>query len=157
MCNTCICWQKYHLKWISSRFLCIYLGPKSYSSLRWFHCENIVARQNRRFADDIFKCILLNENLLISIRISLKFIPNGTVNIIPALVQIMAWRWLGGKPLSEPMMISLPTHIYASLCSMNKPVSPMRASPGGLSWTRGKLWQDYSSCYMFLNIKRNIF
>ena len=30
---------------------------------------------------------------------------------IPALVQIMAWRRPGDKPLSEPMMISLPTHI----------------------------------------------
>ena len=30
---------------------------------------------------------------------------------IPALVQIMAWRRLGDKPLSEPMMVSLPTHI----------------------------------------------
>ena len=30
---------------------------------------------------------------------------------IPALVLIMAWRPLGDKPLSEPMMVSLPTHI----------------------------------------------
>ena len=30
---------------------------------------------------------------------------------IPALVQIMVWRWPGDKPLSEPMMVSLPTYI----------------------------------------------
>ena len=30
---------------------------------------------------------------------------------IPALVQVMAWRHPGDKPLSEPMLISLPTHI----------------------------------------------
>ena len=30
---------------------------------------------------------------------------------IPALVQIMAWRWPGDKPLSEPMMVWLPMHI----------------------------------------------
>ena len=30
---------------------------------------------------------------------------------IPALVQIMAWRRPGDKPLSEPMMVSLLTHI----------------------------------------------
>ena len=33
------------------------------------------------------------------------------VQLIPALVQIMAWRRSGDKPLSEPMMISLLTHI----------------------------------------------
>ena len=69
-------------------------------------------RQNgRHFADDIFKCIFLNENVWIPIKISLKFVPKGPINDIPALVQIMAWRRPGDKPLSEPIMISLPTHI----------------------------------------------
>ena len=65
----------------------------------------------RHFADDIFKCIFLNENVWIPIKISLKFVPKGSINNIPALVQIMAWRRPGDKPLSEPMMFSLPTHI----------------------------------------------
>ena len=65
-------------------------------------------RNKRHFADDIFKCIFLNENVRISIKISLKFVPKGP---IPALVQIMAWRRPGDKPLSEPMMVSLLTHI----------------------------------------------
>ena len=69
-------------------------------------------RQKRRhLADDIFKCIFLNENVWIPINISLKFVPKGWINNIPALVQIMAWRRPGDKPLSEPMMVSLPTHI----------------------------------------------
>ena len=69
-------------------------------------------RQNgRHFADDIFKCIFLNENVSISIKISLKFVPKGPINNIPALVQIMAWRRPGDKPLSEPMVVNLPTHI----------------------------------------------
>ena len=37
-------------------------------------------------ADDIFKCIFLNENVLISIKISLKFVPKGQFSNIPALV-----------------------------------------------------------------------
>ena len=45
------------------------------------------------------------------IKISLKFVPMGPINNIPALVQIMAWRLPGDKPLSEPMMVSLLTHI----------------------------------------------
>ena len=69
-------------------------------------------RQNgRRFADDTFKCIFLNENVRILIMISLKFVPNGPINNNPELVQIMAWRRSGDKPLSEPMMVRLPTHI----------------------------------------------
>ena len=58
-----------------------------------------------------FKCIFLNENALISIKISLKFVPKGQINNIPALVQIMAWRRSGDKPSSEPWMEILLTHI----------------------------------------------
>ena len=65
----------------------------------------------RHFADDIFKCIFLNENVWISIKISLMFVPKGPINNIPPLVQIMARRRSGDKPLSEPMMVSLPTHV----------------------------------------------
>ena len=44
-------------------------------------------RQNgRHFADDMFKCIFLNENIWILIEISLKFVPQGPINNIPALV-----------------------------------------------------------------------
>ena len=69
-------------------------------------------RQNgRRFADDTFKLIFLNENVRISIKISLKFVPKGPINNNPALVQIMTWRRSGDKPLSEPMMVCLLTHI----------------------------------------------
>ena len=41
----------------------------------------------------------------------LKFVPKGPINNIPAMVQIMAWRRPGDKPLYEPMVLSLPTHI----------------------------------------------
>ena len=69
-------------------------------------------RQNgRHFADDTFKRIFLNDNVRISIRIPLKFVLYGPIYCIPALVQIMAWRRPGDKPLSEPMMVWLPTHI----------------------------------------------
>ena len=73
-------------------------------------------RQNgRRFADDTFIRIFLNENVRISIKVSLKFVPKGQSNNIQALVQIMAWCRSGDKPLSEPMVVSLPTHICVTL------------------------------------------
>ena len=69
-------------------------------------------RQNgHHLPDDIFKCIFLNENVSVSIKISLKFVPKGPINDITALIQIMAWRCQGKKPLSEPIMVSLLTHI----------------------------------------------
>ena len=69
-------------------------------------------RQNGcHFADDTFKLIFLNENVRIAIKISLRFVPKGPINNIPALVEIMAWCWSGNKPLSEPMIFSLLTHI----------------------------------------------
>ena len=68
-------------------------------------------RQDGRHFADIFRYIFLNENVWISINISLKFVPNGQNNNILALVQIMAWGWPGDKPLSEQMMVRLPTNI----------------------------------------------
>ena len=68
-------------------------------------------QSGRHFADDIFKCIFLNENAWISLKISLKFVPKVRINNIPTLVQIMAWRRPGDKPLSESMLVILLTHI----------------------------------------------
>ena len=83
---------------------------RAFIHLAWFN--TLRPRQNgRRFADDTFKCIFLNENVRISIKISLKFVPKGPINNNPAVVQIMAWRLSCDKPLSEPMMVNLLTHI----------------------------------------------
>ena len=63
-------------------------------------------QHGRHFVDDILKSIFFNENVWISIEISLKCVPKGPINKIPSLDQIMAWRRPGDKPLSEPMMAS---------------------------------------------------
>ena len=55
-------------------------------------------------ADDIFKHILLNENVGIFIQMSLKYIPKGLIDYMSALVQVMAWRRTGNKPLPEATM-----------------------------------------------------
>ena len=52
------------------------------------------------------KCIFLDENIWISIKISLKFVPYCLIDNMPSLVQIMA----------EAMMVYLiDAYIYASL------------------------------------------
>ena len=80
---------------------------------RWLYPINTLGpiQDGRHFADDIFTCIFVNENCSILVKFSLKYVRNGPIDNNRALVQIMAWRRSGDKPLSEPMMISLPTHI----------------------------------------------
>ena len=55
-------------------------------------------------ADDNFKCIFMNENDRILIRISLKFVPKSTIDNKPALVQVMACRLFSAKPLPEAIL-----------------------------------------------------
>ena len=91
---------------------CWSISLTSYGVTRQRSVNILRPRQNgRHFADDIFKCIFLNKNAWIALKISLKFVPTVQINNISALVQIMAWRRPGDKPLSEPMMVSLLTHI----------------------------------------------
>ena len=61
----------------------------------FFGVNTLRSKQNdRHFADDIFKYIFLNEDIWISIDISLNFVPNGHFNNIPAMVQCLApTRW----------------------------------------------------------------
>ena len=73
--------------------------------------ESCAPQNESHFADDIFKCIFFNENVWILIKVSLKFVPKGPINNIPSLVQIMACRRTGDKPLSEPMVARSATHI----------------------------------------------
>ena len=80
--------------------------------LQFSSIDTLRPRQNGRFfPDDIFECIFLNENVWISLKISLKFVPKVPINNIPVLDLIMTCRRPGDKPLSEPMIVSLPTHI----------------------------------------------
>ena len=59
-------------------------------------------------------CILLNEKFCISAKISLNFVPKGSIDNDPALIQIMAWHRKGDKPLSEPMLTWF-IDVYAAL------------------------------------------
>ena len=98
-----------HQKWNSSSIN----WYRKNQTIHEYNCifNTLRSRQNSGHFPDIFKCIFLNEYVWISIKISLKYVPRGPINNIPALVQIMAWRRQGDKPLSEPMMVRLLTHI----------------------------------------------
>ena len=69
-------------------------------------------RQNGcHFTHVTLKRISFNENVRILLKVSLKLVPRGPINYIPSMVQIMAWRRPGDKPLSESMMVNLLTYI----------------------------------------------
>ena len=61
-------------------------------------------QNDQHFADEIFTCIFMNEKCCISIRLSLKFVAKGPIDNKSALVQVMAWRRTGDKPLAEPRL-----------------------------------------------------
>ena len=87
---------------VSEKHYCLHQGQCFVVITR----KSLRPRQNgRQFPDDIFKCIFLTENVIISIEISLKFVLKGSINNIPTLVQIMAWRRQGDRPLSETMLV----------------------------------------------------
>ena len=65
-------------------------------------------------ADNIFRCIFMNEKFCFSIWISLKFVPRGQIDNWSALIQVMACRWTGNKPLPEPRLTQF-TEAYMQL------------------------------------------
>ena len=100
---------------------------------------------------------VLNENVLILIKFSLKFVPNGSVNNISALVQIMARRRPGDKPLSEPMIVCLPTYIcvtrpqYVILLWLVITNAAGEFADCGKSWWRMGLLQGMWGHEVFMN------
>ena len=87
-----------------------------------------------------FQRIFLNENVRISIKSSLKFVPKGPINNIPALVQVMAWHRPGDKPLTDPMAVRLLTHICVTRPQWVKPMGRIHMH---LSITFKRTWNIF--------------
>ena len=92
----------YRLMWLHTIFA---------DYIRYYLTHLHPGQNGRHSADDIFKCIFVNEKFRISIRISLKFVPKGPINNKLALIQVMVWRRTGDKPLFEPMLTHF-TDVY---------------------------------------------
>ena len=71
------------------------------------------------------KCIFLNENVWVSIKILLKVAPTGPFIHIPALVQILAWRRPGDKALTDPMLVCALTYVFLQIPTI-KSCPPLR-------------------------------
>ena len=98
-------WRAYTHIYVTAPFCAL-------SKCQWIdRAMDQLGENGRHLANDTFKSIFLNENILTSVSMSPKFVPQGQINNIPALVQLMAWRRPGDKPLYEPMMVSILMHI----------------------------------------------
>ena len=88
----------------------------------WLHRVNwslsfsreYLARWGRGKMADILQTTLSNAFSWMKIYEFRSLFHRDPINNIPALVQIMAWRRPGDKPLSEPMMVNILTHICAT-------------------------------------------
>ena len=100
---------------VGSRYELRVDGAESTSSIKFMLVNTLRQWQNGcQFPDDIFKCIFLIKNIWISIKISLKFIPKGPIDNIPALIQIMAWHQPGDQPYQNHWWYRLVMHICIS-------------------------------------------
>ena len=102
--NVCICAPKRY-------FIILY-------NTGWYLCSGILntlrpRRSGRHFADDIFKCIFWMK-MFASPEISLKFVCQFRIKYVLVLDQIIAWCCPSDKPLSDPMLVSLPTQIWVT-------------------------------------------
>ena len=95
--------------------------------------------------------IFLSEIVRISIQMSLRFVPKGPINNISALVQIMAWRRPGDKPLTEPMMVSLLTHICVTR-QVKQAFNKFSPSSSSIQWYH--FWPQNFDEYLLANINR---
>ena len=69
-------------------------------------------RNGHNFPDDIFKGICLHENDELRLRFHWRLFLSFQSSIFATLVQTIAWRWPGDKPLSEAMVVSLLAHVH---------------------------------------------
>ena len=112
------------------------LGFYAVNRCECFINSSPAGQNGRHFADDIFRCIFLNENICILIKISLKFVPKGPIDNNPALVEIMARRRIYDKPLSEPMLVQF-TDAYIRHCGRS--VNAFRPEQNGCHFAAGIL------------------
>ena len=142
-----------HLTWCTSISARPSASRQGIDTVTYFPLR--LRRNGRHFADGIFKCIFMNENVSIANKISLKFVPTGPINNIPALVQIMTWRRLGNKPLQEPMMVNLQTHICVTPAQWVYSPRPndIYASVNQPSLVQIMAWNPNQNLYIFLQEK----
>ena len=99
ICDTILCFYNlyYQQHWWN-------IGLFVWGGVTDFFYSSLPGQHGRHFTDDIFKHIFMNEKFYISIKVSLKFVPKGTIDKKSAVMQVMAWRRTGTKLLPELLL-----------------------------------------------------
>ena len=84
----------------------------------------------------------VNKNVWSPIKISVKSVPKFPIKNIPALVPIKAWLPPGDTPLSEGMMVTLPTHQCATRPQWNNSWRPIDPYMHHESRPKHYIWDD---------------
>ena len=112
---------------------CCLMTRSHYMHQHWLIVSTILKHINtsrprqigRHFPDNIFKCISWMKIYTFRLRFQwIKFVPQGPINNIPGLVQIMAWRLTGDKPLSETILALVGDAYMRHSASMSWFISP---------------------------------
>ena len=86
---------------LSGKFACVSIWPIYAHGL----CNSSLSGRNgSHFADDIFRCIFVNEKFCILTKMSLKYIPTGLIIQQPSIGLDNGLASKRRKPLSEPML-----------------------------------------------------
>ena len=109
-CVYCVTWNNHSILLIKLINLPhIHCAPMSLHCFTWSppspHSHTL-DKMAAILTDDTLKCIILKENYIIPIQISLKFVSRCPIYNKPASFQVMAWRRTGGKPLQELLLIT---------------------------------------------------
>ena len=106
--------RKYHVEYGSHCVRPSYINDFQLNTFSlWQNCCH--------FTNNIFKCIFVNENVWISLKMSLKFVPKFRINSIPALAQI----WIGTNQvtsyyLNQWWLLFWGTYVSLSLNELRK-------------------------------------
>ena len=98
-------WRKYLFRLPCNDRACLLVAITGVIILEPFHSCQVTATHLKIWYSTT--CIFNNENFWISIWSLLKLVSEGLIDNKPALVQVMAWRQKGDKPLPEPMLTQL--------------------------------------------------
>ena len=118
-------------------------------------------QKSRHFVDDIFKCISWRKCINFESNLT-EYFPKGIFDNIPELMQKMAWRLPGDRPLTEPMTVILLMHVCVTWPqwvndSMGNHLKYNKNSFAIQSYLESMIFPQYLSNFRLKNVNINRF
>ena len=123
----------YKANWNANAFMWLSLTPLNWYPIIQQHHSQIEVEKNAVLQMTFSNVFSLKKMHEFRLKFHRSLLPKGPIDNIPALVQIMAWRRPGDKPLSELMMVKLPMHICITWPQWVNS-SKLRVPEGAIYW-----------------------